>query len=335
MHVLYNLDKLLKAACLLNIFSSFGTIQKIYGGNIMNMEQINAKVLSNGMTRAQYYDSLNREFEQNPRVYNGYFNKITDIPYDTQSERQKYDVYMPKYPGKYPAIIRIHGGGWFMGDRSDFNMGTALPFLPHGFTVISIGYRLANEAVFPDPVLDVCKALKHIVAHAEEYQLDPHRMALMSGSAGTPIAALAALWNPSMIRSVMLRCSILDFKNMRSQFEEIGLQRERFDYPDEDTSIEALFMGGSTLELPEVAEQVDPKNHITKDCPKFMLLHGLTDIDTPYIQSVNFANQIKRVTGDDSRVELTLFPNTGHDNGLYDHPSTFEAQLDFFRRTLL
>lgn len=300
----------------------------------MDMRKLNEKVLANGMTRGEYYESLNRDFDQEPREYNGYFIKKTDIPYDYDSERQKYDVYIPMLPGKYPTLIWVHGGGWFMGDRSDFGLGVALPLIPHGFAVVSVGYRLANEAVFPEPVEDVCKALKHIIAHAEEYGIDTDRIAMMSGSAGTTITALTALWNPELIRSVILRCPILDFRNMRSQFEEIGLKRERFTYPDEDTSIEALFMGGSVLELPDAAEKTNPKNSITTNCPKFMLIHGMIDVDTPYLQSLNFAEQIKSTTGDIQRAEVLLLPDTGHDNGLYDHPDTYEAQLDFLRRTL-
>ena len=99
---------------------------------IMDVQKLNEKVLSNGMTRKEYYDSLNRDFTQDPRVYHGAFVKLTDIAYDTASDRQKYDVYMPMNPGKYPTIIWVHGGGWFMGDRSDFAMGYLIPFIAHG-----------------------------------------------------------------------------------------------------------------------------------------------------------------------------------------------------------
>lgn len=300
----------------------------------MTIQEVNAKILSNGMTRKDYFDSVVDWYSQGAMEFNGYFIKKLDIPYDTQSARQKYDVYMPMRPGLYPTVLLVHGGGWFTGDRSDFGLSLALPYIAHGFTVISIGYRLADEAVYPDPVNDVCKAIRQIFAHAEEYRVDVNRVGMQSGSAGTTITALAALQNPALIKSVLLRCSILDFANIRAQYEAIGLERERFTYPDQDTSIEALFMGGSTLELPEVAAQCNPANHLTPDCPKFLLIHGLVDVDTPYQQSINFAQQIREFTGDNSRAELILLAETGHDNGRYDDPSLFEAQLDFFKRTL-
>jgi len=300
----------------------------------MTIQEVNAKTLSNGMNRKDYFDSVVDWYSQGPMEYNGYFDKILNIPYDTVSDRQKYDVYMHKLPCLHPTLILVHGGGWFTGDRSDFGLSGVLPYIAHGFNVVTIGYRLADEGVYPDPVDDVCKALEQILERAEEYRIDKTRLAMQAGSAGTVIAALASLRRKDVIKSVILRCSILDFANIRPQFEAIGLERERFHYPDLDTSIEALFMGGSTLELPEVAAQCNPANHLTPDCPQFLLIHGMVDVDTPYQQSISFANEIRRVSGDVNRAQLVLLPETGHDNGRYDDPSTFEAQLNFLKRTL-
>ena len=301
----------------------------------MTIQEANAKTLSNGMNRKDYFDSVVDWYSQGPMEYNGYFDKIVNIPYDTVSDRQKYDVYMHKYPSLHPTLILVHGGGWFTGDRSDFGLSGVLPYIAHGFNVVTIGYRLADEGVYPDPVDDVCKALEQILDRAEEYRIDKTRLAMQAGSAGTVIAALAALRRKDVIKSVILRCSILDFVGIRPQFEAIGLERERFKYPDEDTSIEALFMGGSTLELPDVAKDCNPSNHLTPDCPQFLLVHGMVDVDTPYQQSIDFANNIRAVSGDVDRAQLVLLPETGHDNGLYDAPSTFETQLNFLKRTLM
>ncbi len=299
-----------------------------------SMEACNARRLSNGMTRLEYYRSLNRDFTQEPRVYYGAFEKRVDIAYAAASARQKYDVYMPLNPGRYPTIVWIHGGGWFMGDRSDFAMGYLLPFIAHGYTVVSIGYRLAEEAVFPEPVYDVLEGLKHVLQRAEEFRIDRERICLMSGSAGTTLAALAALWNPEPISAVILRCPILDFTGMRKQFEQLGIRRTRFPYPDEDTSIEALFLGGSTLERPEAAAAANPAGYLDQRCPRFLLIHGLEDEDTPYLQSVEFAGMIREKSGDLHRAQVELLPETGHDNGRFDDPSTFELELRFLRESL-
>ena len=64
------------------------------------------------------------------------------------------------------------------------------------------------------------------------------------------------------------------------------------------------------------------------------MIHGLEDVDTPYLQSVEFTEAVRSRSGDPARAELVLLPETGHDNGRYDDPSTYELELDFLRRVL-
>ena len=43
-----------------------------------------------------------------------------DVVYDTLSEAQKFDLYLPKEgEGPFPLVFFIHGGGWFSGDKTD------------------------------------------------------------------------------------------------------------------------------------------------------------------------------------------------------------------------
>ena len=305
-------------------------------------EMIMNKKLSNGLTRADYLDKLNSDFSQpliKYNIQNG--SQWIDIPYAIQSEKQKLNIYIPDGEGPFPVIIWVHGGGYFMGDRSDFGLSFVLPFQEHGFAVVSVGYRLVNEAVFPDPVKDIMNAISFLNKHAEEYNLDNKRFAIISGSAGTTLASLAGLRadiddveKDYNIKAMVLKCPILDFTQVRDQYKLIGLKRMRFDYPDEDTSIEALFLGGSTLECPEKAAKCNPANHLkNNEVPAVLLMHGLIDVDTPYLQSVEFMEKLKALSGG-NHCELALFPDTGHDNGMYDLHSTFEMQLNFFNNYL-
>ena len=59
----------------------------------MNMQEINARVLSNGMTRLDWWTKLNIGQDPVPCQVNA--RKILDVPFGTDSDRQKYDVYMP------------------------------------------------------------------------------------------------------------------------------------------------------------------------------------------------------------------------------------------------
>jgi acetyl esterase/lipase len=298
------------------------------------IERFNKKTLSNGMTRRAFLDSLCRKYSQDSVSYPEFEGKgFLDLPYDDKSERQKLNIYLPEGGGLFPVIIWVHGGGWFMGDRSDFALSTGLKFIQYGYAIVSLGYRLAQEAIHPRPVEDVLNALAFLRKRADMYSLDMDRCGVMSGSAGTVIAALAALQDKT-IRAAVLRCPIFDFASIRKQFEKIGLQRSRFNYPDEDTSIEALYLGGDINEMPEACADSNPANHLAGHIPYFLIEHGLLDTDTPYLQSLEFAENVCKVSPEKDRAICVVLENTGHDNGGFDLPSTFEREVNFFNQHL-
>jgi acetyl esterase/lipase len=300
-----------------------------------DVETINKKILHNGMSRAEYLADLNRRFSQEIKSYpEAEKRSFLNVPYGDKSDQQKINIYLPEGQGPFPVIVFVHGGAWFMGDRSDFGLGRcALPFLKYGYAIVAAGYRLAQEAVHPKPVEDVLAALTLAKKSAARFSLDVTRLGIISGSAGSVIAALAALQD-RVVKAVVLRCSIFDFATIRVQFEKIGIRRNRFDYPDEDTSIEALYLGGDIKEMVEACKDANPSNHLLGHIPYFMLEHGLIDSDTPYLQSIEFAQSVKAASGDPDRAECVLLENTGHDNGAYDLPETFERELVFFKRRL-
>lgn len=299
----------------------------------MDMNEINARVLSNGMTREAWFAKM--KIVQEPVPCEGNFRRILNVPFGNESDRQKYDVYMPMEPGVYPVIFRAHGGGWFTGDRSDKNMPRYANVVEHGYVVISVGYRLGDEAVFPGPAEDVWNGIQHALAHAEEYGIDPDRVAVTAGSAGTSITSLLAVQHPNVIKAAIFEAAILDVAAMRQHFEMLGSKRSSFDYPDEDTSIEAFYLGGSTQEVPEIVQQATPANFLTQDAPYFMLCHGLEDTTTPYLQSVEFARKVCKITGDNNRAEVVLLPGTGHGYSfLWNDPKLLTWKLDFLKRHL-
>ena len=104
------------------------------------------------------------------------------------------DAYMPKAPGKYPAVIAVHGGGWQGGSKSAYRfLG---PWLAQrGYVVFSIDYRLVKpgKKMFPESVHDVRAGVQFLRSQAAQLKVDPDRIALMGDSAGAHLAALAAL----------------------------------------------------------------------------------------------------------------------------------------------
>ena len=61
----------------------------------------------------------------------------------------------------YPAVIWVHGFGWFAGTRRDNLEISMCTFLAaHGFFTVSIEYRLSGEATFPAQIHDIKAAIR-------------------------------------------------------------------------------------------------------------------------------------------------------------------------------
>ena len=66
-------------------------------------------------------------------------------------------------------------------------------FAERGFAMVSIDYRLSEEAVFPAPIEDVKTAVRWIRSVADTFGLDGDHLGLWGSSASAHIAACAAL----------------------------------------------------------------------------------------------------------------------------------------------
>lgn len=109
---------------------------------------------------------------------------------------QKLDVYVPtKGKGPFPILFWIHGGGWFAGDKRK-DAGNVVPFLDHGAAVVSINYRMTQDArkqnIIPVEAItaDNRRALQYVRLHAADWNLNPNIIVTGGGSAG----ALSSLY---------------------------------------------------------------------------------------------------------------------------------------------
>src|SRR5207249_6493992 len=95
----------------------------------------------------------------------------------------KLDVYARRSQTPVPTVIYIHGGGW-VGGSKETSLLRALSFLSMGYSVVNVEYRLANVSLAPAAIEDCRCALRWVIAHAKEYNLDPERLVVSGDSAG-------------------------------------------------------------------------------------------------------------------------------------------------------
>lgn len=115
-----------------------------------------------------------------------------DVAYGPH-ERNVLDAYLVGSEGApAPAVIFFHGGGYVGGDKGGV-VSTKLmqECIAAGISVLSANYRFIQKHPFPAPMEDGTRAIQFVRHMAEQWHIDPARIASSGSSAGGHIA----LWN--------------------------------------------------------------------------------------------------------------------------------------------
>lgn len=89
-----------------------------------------------------------------------------------------------------PAIVFVHGGGWAT-DGGTFGPDFQNRAAKWGYTSFRINYRLMPGGVY-EQLQDVMRAVKHVRDNADQYNIDPNRVAIWGDSAGGSLTVRAA-----------------------------------------------------------------------------------------------------------------------------------------------
>ena len=246
--------------------------------------------------------------------------KISNIDYvGNGNPRQMLDLYFPeKFKKPLPVVMWIHGGAWRKGSKE--NAGMALQARSLGeCAVVSVGYRLTQEAQWPAQIHDCKAALRWVRANAEKHGLDADRIAVWGASAGGHLVAMLGTTQneeyydgklgPHVGTKTDVKCVVnyfgpTDFVKMNSQGSAMN-----HDAPD---SPEGQLLGGKVSELTPKAKKASPGYQVTKDDAPILTVHGTKDRLVPYEQGKVF-DEVLDKAGVDS-ILLTV-EGGGHGQG--------------------
>ncbi|MBU6451001.1 MAG: alpha/beta hydrolase [Cyanobacteria bacterium REEB67] len=145
-----------------------------------------------------------------------------------------------------------------------------------GYAVFDLDYRLCRDTVhFPAPEEDVALALAWIKLHADEYHIDPERIALLGRSAGAQLALVSAYKPTEAANSkTPVRCVISYY----------GLTDLAWDHanPIEPHVIDACavlcdYMGATPYESPSLYAQASACALVSRSTPPTLFPHGDRD----------------------------------------------------------
>lgn len=273
--------------------------------------------------------------------------KWIDVQYATVSPSQKLDIYLPDNgDGPFPLILSIHGGAFKGGDKGDNQVTPMLEGLKRGYAVISVNYRLSQEAIFPAQIYDIKAAVRWIRANSKEYKLKTDRIVVWGGSAGGHLSAMLgtsggikeledlSMGNKeqsSRVQAVVDWFGPTDFLRMDEQLKESGIKNpQTHSIPD---SPESELIGKNLSDAPELVKAANPESYITPDDPPFFIQHGLIDHLVPYQQSVNLASKLEKIIGKEN-VTIELLKDTDHGGPAFFEPQNIEKVFLFIEKCM-
>ena len=251
------------------------------------------------------------------------------------------DVYAPKTrPAELiPVVVWVHGGGWRGGSKD--RISRSLPILSHGFGMVSVGYRLSGEAVFPAAIADVKAAVRWVRANATRYGFDPARLGAWGSSAGGHLVALLGTahevteWDSIHEENAGLSSRPTAVCNWFGPTDFLRMNdfpgRIDHDAPD---SPESRFIGGPIQDNPEKTQRANPIRYVTSDDPPMLHMHGENDGSVPYNQS-ELLHAALQASGVESHLYMVRNADHGFRDMEGDTPESLLGRVrDFFERTL-
>lgn len=279
-------------------------------------------------------------FEQNDaKVTQALKKHAPQIPITTLANQQYragdndafIDVYFPQNTQTtLPVIVWTHGGAWISGDRTSHATYFQL-LAAQGFTVISAGYSLGPEKIYPTAVNQLNDMYAYVAANADRLHADINKIVLAGDSAGAQLSSqMAALitnpvyaadmgikpnLTPSQLKGVVLNCGIY--------------KMEELIHPDptlpkilgwgDDVSVWA-YMGTRDFTVASKLTQMSAFYHVTKDFPPTYITGGNGDPLTN-AQSKPLVEKLKTLG-----VNVTsLFYDANHQPSL---PHEYQFNLD-------
>lgn len=218
-----------------------------------------------------------------------------DVKYGEVSEWQVFDFSRPVVcEGQtIPLVIFFHGDGFSHDVTKDRGMSNppSVMFLQLGFAVASVDYRVINDEVFPALVHDCKLAIRYFRKNADEFGIDPDRIAVWGSSMGGYLSAFLGYVNDGDgfegegLEGVSSSVSVIvDYFGVKA----VGRIDTKQAVPNRPR-----FVGekAGTPEFKKKAYEASPINYVDENDPPTLMIHGDKDTKVNYEQSVLFAQK--------------------------------------------
>lgn len=226
-----------------------------------------------------------------------------------------------KSTDKRAAVAFIHGGAWVGGAPGQFE-AHSVELAKRGVVCFRIQYRLLDRKSSNPPKTcteDISDALRYIRGHADQFGIDPERVAAGGGSAGGHLASFLGMMDDHKVDGISRKPNALCLFNpvYDNGPGEWGTKRVGDQYPE-----------------------YSPAHNITSDDPPAIVFLGTNDKLIPVSTAERFHGNMKKAG---LRSELYLYQdqphgffNQGKNDSVYyrltvDRMMTFLDSLGWFQ----
>ncbi len=215
--------------------------------------------------------------------------------FDLGGEGKVYlDTYVldksPEMPGLHvrPAVMICPGGAYiFCSDREAEPV--AMAFAAEGFHTFVLRYSLNEDAVFPNSLCDLSRAMKIVRDHSEEWGVNVNAIAVAGFSAGGHLAAtLGTLWNDKEIQTLS---GCLNGENRPDALVLCYPATGPIGECPADC-LNALLRGSEGEAREKLIEKISPYKQVGKQTPPSFIVHTYEDQTVPVENSLVFAKAL-------------------------------------------
>jgi acetyl esterase/lipase len=191
-----------------------------------------------------------------------------------------------------------------------------LPWLEMGWNVINVEYRLSHVALAPAAVEDCLCALKFVVAHAKDYNVNTSRIVTSGESAGGHLALTTGMIPGSA--GLDRQCPGINFQGRGAEVPKVAAivnwygitdLNDMLGGPNERAYTVEWFAGLPNRE--ELARKLSPLTYVRPGLPPIMSIQGDADPIVPYSNSTRLRDALTTAGVPN---ELVTIPGGGHGN---------------------
>lgn len=258
------------------------------------------------------------EIANNPDL-RGQVRLIENVTYAAvDGEALKLELLTPwtqRYPKDYqtnprPLIVFVQGSSWRLPTLGE-KIPELVQFVNAGYIVATVQHRNSLDGhPFPAFLQDVKTAIRFLRAHADQYAIDPERVAIWGTSSGANAAMLVGLTADDP------RYETADYRDQSdavsaviSCFAPMDVE-ETFKYTAKvpgNTLLQFCLFGTDQSKWPAIKREMSPLYQVKSDqqYPAFQLFHGDADKVVPYHQMEEMYQKLQEVGADVEAYRVT------------------------------